>query len=295
MGTQPLKKQESRWAAAGRRTGWLAVFALVLALAFGYGWSVSLRHRATANLLSGKSSSTASTDPSPASGEMLPAAIRAEESRKVFYPYSVIPGGIQSIDELKVAIARDPVIAAQYAEFRLVNARIIQLERESTMHVTYRRGDHVYWTERELLLPKGELLVTDGSETALARCGNLIAETVADPGSPNEPTPQELNTPVPSPTAAGELESDDRFPGLQFLPDPYTPPTGTNLHSNGGSGPGTYVPSGPPGPIPYPGQPKTPAVIMVPEPGTAMLLLAGLLAVMLAYMRKQKNAPKNAN
>jgi hypothetical protein len=34
---------------------------------------------------------------------------------------------------------------------------------------------------------------------------------------------------------------------------------------------------------------------MVPEPGTAMLLLAGLLAVMLAYMRKQKNAPKNAN
>jgi hypothetical protein len=295
MGIQRLKKNESRWSSAGWRTGWLAVFALVLALAFGYGWFVSLRHRSATNLLPGNSSASAPSDPWLASRDINGLVVNADASRKVFYPYSVIPGGIRSIDELKAAIARDPVVSAQYAEFRMVNARIIQLERESTMHVTYRRGDQVYWTERELLLPKGELLVTDGKETALARCGNMIAETVADPGSPNEPTPQELSMPVPNPIAPGELESDDRFPGLQFLPDPYVPPAGTNLHSSAGSGPGSYTPSGPPGPIPYPGEPKTSAVVKVPEPRTSMLFLAGLLAVMLAYMRKQKNGSKNAN
>jgi hypothetical protein len=295
MGTQPLKKQESRWAVARRRTGWLAVFGLVLALAFGYGWSVSLRHHSAADLPARNSRANAPSDPSLASKGILPVTVNEDASRKSFYPYSVIPGGVHSIEELRSAIARDPVVSAQYAAFRLVNARIIQLERESAMHVTYRRGDKIYWTQRELLLPKGELLITDGSETALARCGNMIAETIDDPASPNEPTPQELNTPFPNPYVPGELEGDDRFPGLQFLADPYVPPAGTILHSGGGTGPGAFVPSGPPGPIPYPGQPKTPAVVKAPEPGTAMLLLAGLLALLFAYKRWLKAAPRNVH
>jgi len=293
MKTENSKKQEPRWVVVRRRAGWLSVFALVLALAFGYGWSVSLRRHAAVNLLTRNSNTSAPADAAKASGAALPLLAHAEESRKVFYPYSVIPGGIHSIEELRSAIGRDPVVSAQYAAFHLANARIIQLERESAMHVTYRRGDKIYWTQRELLLAKGEILVTDGSETALARCGNLIAETVETPASPNEPTPQELNTPVPNPYTPGELESDDRFPGLQFVADPYVPPATTNLHSGGG--PGLYLPSGPAAPIPYPGKPTTPAVVKAPEPGTAMLLLAGLLALLYAYKRMLKDAPKNVN
>jgi hypothetical protein len=36
-------------------------------------------------------------------------------------------------------------------------------------------------------------------------------------------------------------------------------------------------------------------VVKAPEPGTAILLLAGLLAIFFAYKRMQKGAPHNAN
>jgi hypothetical protein len=300
MRTENFKNQVSRWVGVRRRTGWLVTLAVVLAVAFAIGWSGSHRHQAAANMQSRNSSSSAPTDAALTSRGILPLAVHAEGSRKVFYPYSVIPGGIQSIEELKSAMERDPVVAAQYAAFRLAYARIIRLDQERTMHVTYRRGDQVYWTQRELLLAKGETLITDGSRTALTRCGNLIAETIEAPSSPNEPTPQELNTPVPNSYTPGELESDNRFPDIQFVADPYVPPTGTTLRPGGGTGPGTYIPSGPPGPIPYPGGstphppgPTTPPIVRVPEPGTAVLLLAGLLVLLFIQMRKPKNAPKN--
>ena len=255
------KNQESQWVTVRRRGGWLAAIALVLALAWVLGWSVSQRHRATALLLSRNSGSSALPSPLVASKGVLPAVIRNEASRKVVYPFSIIPGGVQSIDELRGAISRDPVVSAQYAAFRMEYARILRLDRELKMHVSYRRGDKVYWTEREIKLAKGEIIITDGSETALARCGNLVAEAVEAPVSPNEPTEHELNTPIPIPYGPVELESDNRFPGIQFVSDPYVPPAVTGFHPGGGPTPNAFVPSGPPGPIPYPGRSTPPPVV----------------------------------
>jgi hypothetical protein len=244
-------------------------------------------------MLSRNSGSSALTDPRVSSNGILPALIRDEPPRKVIYPYSIIPGGVQSIDELRSAIARDPVVSTQYAAFRMEYARILRLDRELKMHVSYRRGDKVYWTEREIKLAKGEIIITDGSETALARCGNLVAEAVEAPASPNEPTEHELNTPIPNPYGPVELESDNRFPGIQFVSDPYVPPAGTGLRPSGGPTPNAFVPSGPPGPIPYPGGQKPPAVVKTPEPGTALLLLAGLLALLFVQLRKTKGASRH--
>jgi len=267
---------------------WLASLAFVLALACMIDWSLSQRHDAAAPL---HSTASSNSDVSAPTGGIAPLAVRTERSRKV-YPYSVIPGGIQSIADLKKAIAKDPIVSAQYAAFHLANARIIRLDRKRTMHVTYRLGNKVYWTKRELILAEGETLITDGSHTALTRCGNLIAEAIETPSSPSEPTPEELSTPIPSPYTPGELESDDRFPDLQIVADPYVAPGETNLDSGGGTGPGTFLPSGPLGPIPYPGGPTPPPVVTVPEPGTAILLLAGLLALLLVQKRKTRDVPK---
>lgn len=293
MKLENSKKQESQWGTVRRRTGWLAALALVLALAWVFGWSVSQRHRSNVSLLSRSSGSRALPSPLVASKGVLPAALRNEPSRKVVYPLSIIPGGVRSIDELRGAISRDTVVSAQYAAFRMEYARILRLDRELKMHVSYRRGDKVYWTEREIKLVKGEIIITDGSETALARCGNLVADVVEGPVSPNEPTEHELNTPIPIPYGPVELESDNRFPGIQFVSDPYVPPAGTGLRPSGGPTPNAFVPSGPPGPIPYPGTPTPPPVVQVPEPGTLILLLAGLLALWFVRKRAANDASKN--
>jgi len=77
---------------------------------------------------------------------VLPVEANRKRPARVVYPYSVAPGGVKSVEELK--------------------------------------------------LDKGETLITDGVHTALTRCGNLISETVSEPIFRNEPTVQEMDTPL---------------------------------------------------------------------------------------------------
>jgi hypothetical protein len=274
----------------------LAALALVLALACAVDWYMShRRHEAATRPV--HSGASVPADSLLASDGMLPLAVHAERSLKVVYPYSIIPGGVHSIEELKNAIAKDPVVSEQFAAFHLEKARIIQLDRERSMHVSYRRGDEVFWTQRELKLAKGETLITDGTETAMARCGNMIAQAIVAPSDPNEPTAEELNTPVPNNYGPIELESDNRFPEFQPVPvgSSYTPPAGEGFHPVGGSGPSTFLPSGPGGPTPSNGAPTPPPVVKTPEPGTGILLVVGLLALFFVQKRKTKEALKNVN
>ena len=273
---------------------WLATLALGLALACFLDWFMSQRRVLIVPpqpISSGSPGASAPTDPLPVSNGILPLAVQEERSAKVVYPYSIIPGGIQSIQELKNAIAKDSVVSAHYATFHLERARIIRLDRERSMHVSYRLGNQVYWTKRELKLAKGETLVTDGVQTARTRCGNLIAETIVAPVSPEEPTAQELNTPEDPPYTAGNLESVHRFPELVPPPGPNAPPAEGSSPAGGGTKPGLPPPSGPPGLILYPAVPTPPRVVNTPEPGTATLLLTGLLALLFLQTRKPKGAP----
>jgi len=290
-----FKRQRSRRLRAERKLRWLAALALVFAIACLFDWFMLQRRNAAAAM---QSEASASAKPLLASKGMLPLAVHAVRSRKVVYPYSVIPGGFHSIEELKKTIAKDPVVSAQFAVFRLANARIIRLDRARTMHVTYRLGNQVFWTKRELALAKGETLITDGKHTALTRCGNLIADAIEPPVSPNEPTAQQLNTPVPISYAPGEVASDDQFPDIQPVldiqsPEDFLPPAGTSSNSNSGTGPGAFLPYGPAGPIPYPYGTTPTVTVKVPEPRTAILLLMGMLALFVLQKRKPKDAPKN--
>ncbi len=295
MRAEHFRRQKSRWFNVGRRTRWLAILALVLTLACVIDWSVSQRRHAVApmqSISSSNSGASAPTEPLLDSKGILPLADHAERSRKVVYPYSVIPGGIRNIEDLKNAIAKDPVVSAQYAGFRLAHARIIRLDRERSMHVSYRLGDQVYWTKDELMLAQGETLITDGTQTARTKCGNLIAESIVAPVSLNEPTAQQLNTPVPSPYTPGELESGNLFPEIAQPAYSNVPPAGGSSYSGGEIEPGILLPSGPAGPIPYPVVPTPAPVVKTPEPGTAILLLTALLALFFIQRRKRKDAPK---
>jgi hypothetical protein len=129
----------------------------------------------------------------PPPAGVVSASVPAASSRAVF-PYSVVPGGVDSVDELRKAIATDAVVADHYKGFDLSKARVERLNTPRVAHVSYRIGEHVYWTRKSMVLPAGEQVITDGSRVARIRCANQVADL---PGatSPAEPAAGVLDTP----------------------------------------------------------------------------------------------------
>ena len=259
----------------------------------------------------------------PPSSILLPTG----HSRAV-YPYSVIAGGAQSAQELREAMAADPVVAQHYAEFDITKARRVTLDAPKLVYVSYRIGNKVFWTKHKLALRKGEAMLSDGHNLARTRCGNRISVLPVRPNAPAEPTSSDLDgpefpaiasspylaaysAPVPSlfpgPTPVG--------PGAAFVPvAPFFPlPGGGGIIGNRNSSPpppggggtpgtgggGTPGSGGGGGTTPPPGGGNggggtpgggggTPTPVGVPEPGTALLVLVGLGAAAMRACRKRK-------
>lgn len=94
------------------------------------------------------------------------------------YRHSVVPGGVLSADEALAAVARDPEVAHHYAGLDLDRLRPVRLAEPLAVHVSYRKDGRVQWTNRRLTLPAGELLVTDGTSSIRARCGNRLVASL---------------------------------------------------------------------------------------------------------------------
>ena len=128
-------------------------------------------------------------------------------------------------------------------------------------------------------LPKGETVITDGVRTARTRCGNMLAEMIPSPGSPLEPTPGELDTPV-------AIDFNYPFhPEFVSAPGPGASLTDGGPTSNSTTPPVIVLP-GPTIPILYVPLPGPPPVVKVSEPGTAMLLLTAFPILWLLQKRK---------
>jgi hypothetical protein len=151
--------------------------------------------------------------PQSAAAQPAPTVPAVAAARAVF-PYSIIPGGARSVDELKQAIAADPVVAAHYAGFDLENVHAVRLEQPRLAHVSYRIGSAIYWTRKPLLIRAGETVLTDGVRTARTRCGNQLADTPGDI-STEEPVEAVLDTPVVADVPAGMLP----LSAVQTLPE----------------------------------------------------------------------------
>jgi len=123
------------------------------------------------------------------------AASTATDVQRTVFPYSVIPGGVNSVDELRSAIAADAIVADHYKTFDLSKARVERLAAPRFAHVSFRIGERVYWTRNPLVLPAGERVITDGTNIARTRCGNQVA-TQPGPTSPAEPSEIVLDTPA---------------------------------------------------------------------------------------------------
>jgi len=156
------------------------------------------------------------------------------------YRYSVVPGGTHNPDELRHAIKRDAVVAAHYANVDRTRLRTEVVPTDRYVHVSYRKGNEIFWTSKKVLLRKGETILTDGKTEIRARCGNCISEQPAGPTSAEEPDVVEfdrLTDALPRATA----------PEVALVPpakeDPLaagatagTPTAGTPMVSVGGGG-----------------------------------------------------------
>jgi hypothetical protein len=245
------------------------------------------------------------------------------------YPFSIVAGGVHSPEDLSSAMAKDPTVRAHYADIDPLKVRFVRTTEDRFEYVSYRRGDRVFWTPRRLLIPKGELLLTDGHAWARSRCGNRLSDSSQSPEQTEFAPPSdfvlnsvvsirplplgteiEVAKNVPPPTESPSLE-DERLatlaPAFSF-----DTPTLTLLTPDGDFAevPQAWFATGQPvffgGPVSSearsPGTPSirrsetadTPQTTGVPEPGSLPLTVsAALLALGLwrAHARHKKATP----
>ena len=221
------------------------------------------------------------------------------EFRRQVYPYSVVDGGVDSVQELRSAIWRDPVVAKHYSNFKLDRARVIEAKADRDFHVSYRIGGEIFWTKKRLKVAKGERLITDGTNVTRTRCANVLSEVPQGKTSPDEPAPEVLDAPLNPPSEPTPFMPPVVIGGGPLNPPsepaPFIPP----VVIGGGplNPPSDPTPSMPPGVVG--GGPLDPAdgsrdrdgdrdgdgdgegnsSVPVPEPTTMLLLGSGLLGL----------------
>ena len=179
----------------------------------------------------------------------IEAALTTTASHPI-YPYSVIPGGAHSRQDLLDAINRDQVVAAHYRNLSPDRMRVERLPEERRAYVSYRMGDRIYWTKEKVTLPAGEPILTDGVTQIRARCGNCIAFEPQLPTSDEEPDAVEFEALAPpAGNSVASLNtvpvSTNRLSPVPLSVTPAVPASGGLAASNGASStPSNGGPSG---------------------------------------------------
>ena len=198
---------------------------------------------------------------------------------RLVYPYSVVPGGVGSVVEARLAMNRDPIVARHYQDLHLDKAIMVTLADDQSAHVSYRIKDSIYWTRKKIRLAKGEQLLTDGTTVVRARCGNRVSDTPGTTSALLEPPDGALNTPeLPEgPYALLDIPNEPGLytgvtggpqtvsgPPLELLPPELIGPPAPSKPEQGGA---PFIPIfGPPGGS-APG-PVTTIPVVVPSDGT---------------------------
>ena len=273
----------------------LALLALVLV---GFtAWWIAFHHSSSSSLDALDSDSTLENPSQNLTSLAVNSFSSASgtEGRKV-YPYSVVPGGVRSPEDLHQASLRDRVVSRHFSGFNFRRAKVVELHQAKLVYLSYRMGNKVFWTKKKVPLRKGEKLISDGLISARTRCANQVSATPQKAVSAEEPPAEAFEDPYEAGGTARQIPFPGNFESALFnrelaIFDPGGAP-GSPLFSAGSSAglPGVYPPPLPsggcdptkepcsPGPPPPPPTP-------VPEPGTILLISSGLAGIYLRYRK----------
>lgn len=267
--------------------GLVAVF-----LALWYWWFLSphSRHLPPTHALAPKTISAAFDDSYDVSLQGPAPRIYAEDgSGRAVFPYSVVPGGVRSPQELADAVQHDAVVAEHYGNFRVRSVHAIRLKKDRRAYVSYRIGGKIYWTRHKVTLHAGETLLSDGKNLARGRCGNRVSDAPKLPVSPKEPPERTMSKPVfvPDPLPLGFPVGEPRLEPITLPPQSFGPPS----VPPGGPFPPFFppiFPGGPGTPSTPPGPPPPPPLVSTTEPASGLLALLGLVCLAVASLILKK-------
>jgi hypothetical protein len=231
-----------------------------------------------------------------------------EQVKRKVYPYSIVPGGAGDVREAKLAMT-DPSVKTIYADVDLAHLKQVTLTENLSGYVSYRWGDHIYWTKKVLTLKAGETIFTDGTHIVRGRCLNCYSRLPMLPIRPTEPKEAVLDTPVEMPVNVYTFPKlPVMAPELPIPPGELTPavPVFAPIVGTVAKGGGIWFPlipiippihHHPSSPPSTPGSPGVPPVtppvtppIVVPEPQYGWLLIAGLLAMGIAHRLRRRES-----
>ena len=275
---------------------WIALLALVL-VGFTAWWIASGFHSSSSSVDALNSDSTPENPNQNLAANSFSFASRTE-SRQVVYPYSVVPGGVRSPEELHQASLRDHVVGRHFSGFDFRRARVVELQQPKLVYLSYRMGNKVFWTKKQVHLRRGEKLISDGVISARTRCANQVSATPQNAISAEEPPAEAFEDPYEAGGTARQIPFPGNFESALFNRglaafDPQGPPASPLFGPGSSAGlPGVYPPPVPSAgcdatkeqcspPPPPPPPPPTP----VPEPGTIVLISSGLAAIYLRYRK----------
>lgn len=115
--------------------------------------------------------------------------------RRLVYPYSVVPGGVATAEDVQRAARADTLTGTHYSPLKLDRLRAEPQHNDLFVHVSYRKEGGIYWTRRKVRIPAGETILTDGAESVRARCGNRISQTPMQPTRADEPSEEVMDRP----------------------------------------------------------------------------------------------------
>jgi hypothetical protein len=113
------------------------------------------------------------------------------------YQYSLHPGGIHNRAQLSAAMS-DPLLASAYQDFNVSKLHAYTLDEDVCVFVSFKKNGRISWTRKCIVQHAGEVIMTDGLHSMLARCGNLISYVPRQPDAPVQDVDlNEIILPVP--------------------------------------------------------------------------------------------------
>ena len=201
---------------------------------------------------------------------------------RTVYPYSVVPGGVLSEAELEASMAKDPVVAQHYRDILAERLHLTRLNTPMNVYASYRSANSVHWTTHTIRVPKGELILSDGTNLIRARCGNRLVFA---------PPPEPPKTGGPPAIEPPELVFDYAPPPIFTPPEMPAPPHPDSAPPRVAH---FWPPAMPPptwccGPGGFPGNGHQPRPLRPPavtEPTTMLLLGTGVFVMMIRIVRR---------